>query len=185
MIPTFVIGLREGLEAALIVGIIAAFLGQQGRRDALRQVWIGTFAAIVICIGIGIGLQVISSGLPQRQQEGLETAVGALALYTAARIGLWQSLALTFGAMLMSDAILFSLHSFDRQYLPIAAVYAARLGRSGGWHPQQRPHLRTHRRTRLHPFVGLLPRMLTRSVPSRPGSTRRPRAASSVAGSVR
>ena len=42
MLPTFVIGLREGLEAALIVGIIAAFLGQQGRRDALRQVWIGT-----------------------------------------------------------------------------------------------------------------------------------------------
>lgn len=33
MLPTFVIGLREGLEAALIVGIIAAFLGQQGRRD--------------------------------------------------------------------------------------------------------------------------------------------------------
>jgi high-affinity iron transporter len=41
MLPTFVIGLREGLEAALIVGIVAAFLGQQGRRDALRQVWIG------------------------------------------------------------------------------------------------------------------------------------------------
>ena len=37
MLPTFVIGLREGLEAALIVGIIAAFLGQQGRKDALRQ----------------------------------------------------------------------------------------------------------------------------------------------------
>jgi high-affinity iron transporter len=80
VLATFVIGLREGLEAALIVGIIAAFLGQQGRRDALRQVWIGTFAAIVICVGVGIGLQVISSGLPQRQQEGLETAVGALAV---------------------------------------------------------------------------------------------------------
>jgi high-affinity Fe2+/Pb2+ permease len=39
VLPTFVIGLREGLEAALIVGIVAAFLGQQGRRDALRQVW--------------------------------------------------------------------------------------------------------------------------------------------------
>ena len=41
MLPTFVIGLREGLEAALIVGIIAGFLGQQGRRDALRLVWLG------------------------------------------------------------------------------------------------------------------------------------------------
>src|SRR5690242_21497603 len=80
MLPTFVIGLREGLEAALIVGIIAAFLGQQGRKDALRQVWIGTAAAVAICIGVAIALQVISSDLPQRQQEGLETVVGALAI---------------------------------------------------------------------------------------------------------
>ena len=80
MLPTFVIGLREGLEAALIVGIVAAFLGQQGRRDALRQVWAGTGAAVAICVGIAIVLQVISSDLPQRQQEGLETVVGALAV---------------------------------------------------------------------------------------------------------
>ena len=80
MLPTFVIGLREGLEAALIVGIVAAFLGQQGRRDALRQVWLGTAAAVLICIGLAVALQVISSDLPQRQQEGLETVVGALAV---------------------------------------------------------------------------------------------------------
>ncbi len=36
MLPTFVIGLREGLEAALIVGIVAAFLRQRGRLDLLR-----------------------------------------------------------------------------------------------------------------------------------------------------
>ena len=41
MLATFVIGLREGLEAALIVGIIAAFLKQSNRADALRKVWIG------------------------------------------------------------------------------------------------------------------------------------------------
>jgi len=80
VLPTFVIGLREGLEAALIVGIIAAFLGQQGRKDALRQVWFGTAAAVAICVGVAIVLQVISSDLPQRQQEGLETVVGALAV---------------------------------------------------------------------------------------------------------
>ena len=80
MLPTFVIGLREGLEAALIVGIIAAFLGQQGRRDALRLVWLGTAVAVAICVGVAIVLQVISSDLPQRQQEGLETVVGALAV---------------------------------------------------------------------------------------------------------
>ena len=80
MLPTFVIGLREGLEAALIVGIIAAFLGQQGRTDTLRLVWFGTAVAVAICVGVAIVLQVISSDLPQRQQEGLETVVGALAV---------------------------------------------------------------------------------------------------------
>jgi high-affinity iron transporter len=80
VLPTFVIGLREGLEAALIVGIIAAFLGQQGRRAALRQVWIGTAAAVIICVGVAVTLQVVSSDLPQQQQEGLETIVGVLAV---------------------------------------------------------------------------------------------------------
>ena len=48
MLPTFVIGLREGLEASLIVGIIAAFLLSQGRREALRQVWVGVAAMLAI-----------------------------------------------------------------------------------------------------------------------------------------
>src|SRR5580692_1705782 len=80
VLPTFVIGLREGLEAALIVGIVAAFLGQQGRRDALRQVWIGTAAAVFICVCVGVALDVVSGSLPQRQQEQLETVVGGIAV---------------------------------------------------------------------------------------------------------
>jgi high-affinity iron transporter len=90
VLPTFVIGLREGMEAALIVGIVAAFLGQQGRRDALRQVWIGVSIAIVICVAIGVVLQVISSNLPQRQQEGLETVVGAIAVVMVTYMVLWM-----------------------------------------------------------------------------------------------
>ena len=41
MIPTLVIALREGVEASLIVGIIAAFLVKEGRSDAIRQMWVG------------------------------------------------------------------------------------------------------------------------------------------------
>ncbi|MGH8890985.1 MAG: iron uptake transporter permease EfeU [Acidothermaceae bacterium] len=90
MLPTFVIGLREGLEAALIVGIVAAFLGKQGRRDALRQVWLGVIAAVVLCVGIAVVLKVVAADLPQRGQEGLETVVGALAVGMVTVMILWM-----------------------------------------------------------------------------------------------
>ncbi len=90
MLPTFVIGLREGLEAALIVGIIAAFLARQDRRDALRQVWVGVGAAVAICLGIAVALQVLERVLPQRQQEMLETVVGVLAVAMVTAMIVWM-----------------------------------------------------------------------------------------------
>lgn len=90
MLPTFIIGLREGLEAALIVGIVAAFLGQQGRRDAIRQVWAGTAAAVVLCLAIGFGLDALSRELPQKQQEGLETVIGLIAVGFVTYMVIWM-----------------------------------------------------------------------------------------------
>jgi high-affinity iron transporter len=78
------------MEAALIVGIVAAFLGQQGRRDALRQVWVGVAIAVTICVAIGVLLQLISQDLPQQQQEGLETVVGAIAVVMVTYMILWM-----------------------------------------------------------------------------------------------
>jgi high-affinity iron transporter len=78
------------MEAALIVGIVAAFLGQQGRESALRQVWIGVAIAVLICIGVGVALQIISDDLPQRQQEGLETVVGIVAVVMVTYMVLWM-----------------------------------------------------------------------------------------------
>jgi high-affinity iron transporter len=42
MLPAFVIGLREGVEASLIVGVIAAFLSNSGRPGALHAMWAGS-----------------------------------------------------------------------------------------------------------------------------------------------
>ena len=80
MLATFVIGLREGVEASLIVGIVAAFLAQQGRRDALRFMWAGVVLALLVCTGVAVALQVADEALPQRQQEMLETVVAAIAV---------------------------------------------------------------------------------------------------------
>jgi len=91
LIPTLVIGLREGLEASLIVGIIASFLARSGRRDALRSMWIGVGAATLLCVGIGIALVTLSAELPQQAQEGLETVVGAAAVIMVTLMIIWMS----------------------------------------------------------------------------------------------
>ncbi len=91
MIPTFVITLREGVEASLIVGIIAAFLVKEGRHDALRQMWIGVGIAIVLCSAVGIGLDIVGEELPQKQQEGLETVVGLIAVATISYMIIWMT----------------------------------------------------------------------------------------------
>src|ERR1700759_767764 len=90
MIPTFVITLREGVEAALIVGIIAAFLVKEGRRDALKMMWIGVGIAIVLCSSVAIVLNVVDQQLPQRQQEGLETVVGLIAVAMITYMIIWM-----------------------------------------------------------------------------------------------
>jgi FTR1 family protein len=90
MLPSFVIGLREGVEAALIVGIIAGFLRQEGRRDALRPMWLGVAAAIVICVAAGALLELLDEELPERQQEGLETVVGVAAIGIVSFMIVWM-----------------------------------------------------------------------------------------------
>ncbi|HEX5495557.1 MAG TPA: iron uptake transporter permease EfeU [Mycobacteriales bacterium] len=90
MLATFVIGLREGLEAALIVGIVAAFLRQRGRGDALRMVWVGVGTAVAICLAIGVSLDVLARNLPTRAQEGLETVVGLVAVAMVTYMILWM-----------------------------------------------------------------------------------------------
>jgi high-affinity iron transporter len=90
MIPTFVITLREGVEAALIVGIIAAFLVKEGRQDAMRQMWIGVGIAIVLCTAVGVGLDLIGEQLPQKEQEGLESVIGIVAVLAVSYMIIWM-----------------------------------------------------------------------------------------------
>jgi FTR1 family protein len=100
VLPTFVIGLREGLEASLIVGIVAAFLAQQGRRDALKWVWVGVILAVVLCAGAGVALNELGKELPQAQQEGLETVVGVIAVGAVTWMIFWMK---SHGRMLAKD----------------------------------------------------------------------------------
>jgi high-affinity iron transporter len=90
VLPTFVIGLREGLEASLIVGIIAAFLIQRGEARALRPMWLGVALALGICIAIAIVLRLVGQSLPTRQREGLEGVLALLAVAGVSYMIVWM-----------------------------------------------------------------------------------------------
>src|SRR5581483_8672761 len=72
--------LREGFEASLIVGIVLAYLGRTGRRDAFRPVWIGAFAAFLIsaaAAGLLFAIGAELKGTSEKIFEGTAMLVAA------------------------------------------------------------------------------------------------------------
>ncbi|CAB4684643.1 unannotated protein [freshwater metagenome] len=69
MLSTFLIALREGLEAALIVGILVAYLVKTGRNHLLAPLWAGVSIAIVASLALGGFLSFTSAELTPRGEE--------------------------------------------------------------------------------------------------------------------
>ena len=80
MLATFLIGLREGLEAALIVAILVAYVVKLDRRDLLPRLWIGVGAAIAISLGLALALQVTQQSLSDKAEETFAGLTSILAV---------------------------------------------------------------------------------------------------------
>jgi high-affinity iron transporter len=80
MTAAFFIALREGLEAALIVGIVAAYLVKIDRREALPGIWAGVVAAVSISIAVGVAVVATVGKLPPLVQEGIEGLTAVIAV---------------------------------------------------------------------------------------------------------
>ena len=90
MLVPFLIMLREGIEAALIVGIVASYLRQTGRGQWLPVVWIGILLAVALSLFVGAGLQFASAEFPQKLQELFEAIVGVIAAIVLTSMVLWM-----------------------------------------------------------------------------------------------
>ncbi|WP_395681884.1 iron uptake transporter permease EfeU [Inquilinus sp.] len=90
MLVPFLIMMREGIEAALIVGIIAGYLRQTGRTQWMPLVWIGIAVAVLLSIAVGIVLDLVSAEFPQREQELFEAIVGLVAVCILTSMVFWM-----------------------------------------------------------------------------------------------
>jgi high-affinity iron transporter len=69
MLSSFLIALREGLEAALIIGILVAYVVKTDRRFLLTPIWAGVSAALALSVGLGGFLGFTSAELSERGEE--------------------------------------------------------------------------------------------------------------------
>ena len=81
MTTSFLITLREGLEASLIVAILLTYLSKTDRKQDARYVWFGTASAVVACLIAGTAIYLAVSGLNGKVEQAVE---GTIALAAAA-----------------------------------------------------------------------------------------------------
>lgn len=90
MLVPFLIMLREGIEAALIVAIVASCLQRSGRGELVPAVWVGVLLAVASSLFAGAGLQLMAAEFPQKEQELFEGIVGLMAVAMLTSMVFWM-----------------------------------------------------------------------------------------------
>lgn len=87
----FLIGLREGLEAALVVSILVAYLVKSERRHLQRFVWLGVGLAVLLSVAVTLGLGLQSQQLDLRSQELMGGILSLVAAAFVTRMVFWMA----------------------------------------------------------------------------------------------
>jgi high-affinity iron transporter len=86
MLPSYILSLREGLEAALIIGIVIGALRKFNRRDLTSVVWYGTLSAVGISVVTALILQSIGASL----EGAVEQIFEGITMLVAAGVLTWM-----------------------------------------------------------------------------------------------
>lgn len=84
------IGVREGLEAAIVVTILFAFLVKSGRRDACKWVWLGVGAAIAATVAVFLAIQIGQNTISGLGAEAIAGVASLTAVAIVTTMVLWM-----------------------------------------------------------------------------------------------
>jgi high-affinity iron transporter len=128
VLANFLIGLREGLEASLVVSILVAYLVKTGYRDRLRDIWIGVGAAAALSLGFGAVLTFTSQSMTFEAQEGFGGVMSILAVGLVTWMIFWMKRQARFMKKELEGKLASALAMGSTALMVIAFVSVAREG---------------------------------------------------------
>jgi len=90
MLAAGLIGLREGIEAALIIGIVMGYLAKIGQRPQMRVAWAGVGAALLLSALLAIGITVVGAELKGPAEQLFEGSTMFLAVAMLTGMFFWM-----------------------------------------------------------------------------------------------